>query len=114
MEIFSALLAIYAGNSPVTGEFPSHKGQWRVALMFSLICAWINGFVNIREAGDMRRYRAHYDVIEMGVYSCVDKNEFNKFTKLRPVKIELGFYPSPVRAFGYCRCLCLRVHPSMC
>ena len=23
-----------------------HKGQWRGALMFSLICAWINGWVN--------------------------------------------------------------------
>ena len=40
-----------------------HKGQWRRALMFSLICAWINGWVNNREAGDLRRNRAHYDVI---------------------------------------------------
>ena len=32
-----------------------HKGQWRGALMFSLICAWISGWVNIREAGDLRR-----------------------------------------------------------
>ena len=36
-----------------------HKGQWRGALMFSLICVWINGWVNNREAGDLRRYRAH-------------------------------------------------------
>ena len=35
-----------------------HKGQWRGALMFSLICVWINGWVNNREAGDLRRYRA--------------------------------------------------------
>ena len=40
-----------------------HKGQWRGALMFSLICVWINGWVNYREAGDLRRYRVHYDVI---------------------------------------------------
>ena len=46
-------------RSPV--NFP-HKGQWREALMFSLICAWINGWVNNREAGDFRRHRAHYDV----------------------------------------------------
>ena len=39
-----------------------HKGQWRGALMFSLICAWINGWINNREAGDLRRYPAHYDV----------------------------------------------------
>ena len=37
MATFAALLAICAGNSQVTGEFP-HKGQWRGALMFSLIC----------------------------------------------------------------------------
>ena len=42
-----------------------HKGQWRGALMFSLICVWINSWVNNGEAGDLRRYRAHYDVIVM-------------------------------------------------
>ena len=42
-----------------------HKGQWRGALMFSFICVWIDGWVNNREAGDLRRYRAHYDVIVM-------------------------------------------------
>ena len=40
-----------------------HKGQWRGALMISLICVWLNDWVNNREAGDLRRYRAHYDVI---------------------------------------------------
>ena len=47
-----------AVNSP-------HKGQWRGALMFSLICAWLNGWVNNGEAGNLRRNRAHYDVIVM-------------------------------------------------
>ena len=61
METFSALLALCAGNSPVYGEFP-HKGQWRGALMFSLICAWINRLVNNHEAGDLRRHRAHYNI----------------------------------------------------
>ena len=49
-------------RSPVNSP---HKGQWRGALMFSLICVWINGWVNNREAGDLRRYRAHYEVIVM-------------------------------------------------
>ena len=40
-----------------------HKGQWRGALMLSLICVGINGWINNREAGDLRRYRGHYDVI---------------------------------------------------
>ena len=42
-----------------------HKGQWRGALMFSLICVWINDQVNNREAGDLRRYHVHYDLIVM-------------------------------------------------
>ena len=58
METFSALLAICAGNSP-------HKDQWHGALMFSLMCVWINSWVNNRKAGDVRRYSAHYDVSEI-------------------------------------------------
>ena len=49
-------------RSPVNSP---HKGQWRGALMFTLTCARINGWVNNRDAGDLRRYRAHYDVIVM-------------------------------------------------
>ena len=52
-ETFSALLALCTGNSPVTGGFP-HKGQLRGALKFSLICAWTRGWVNHRDAGDLR------------------------------------------------------------
>ena len=49
-------------RSPVNSP---HKGQWRGASMFSLICPWINGSVNNREAGDLRCHRTHYDVIVM-------------------------------------------------
>ena len=51
----------YPVNSP-------HKGQWRRALMFSLICARVNGWVNNGEAGDLRRNRAHYGVTVMDVF----------------------------------------------
>ena len=64
METLSEQLALCAGNSPVPVNSP-HKGQWRGALMFSLICVWINGWVNNREVGDLRRHRGHYDVIVM-------------------------------------------------
>ena len=53
METFSALPV----NSP-------HKGKWCGAL-FSLICSWLNTWVNNDEAGDLRRYRTHHDVIAM-------------------------------------------------
>ena len=49
-------------RSPVNSP---HKGQWRGPLMFSLICVWINGWVNDCEAGDLRRHLGHYDVIVM-------------------------------------------------
>ena len=42
-----------------------HKGQWRGALMFYLICAWINAWANNCEPGDLRRHRSHHDVIVM-------------------------------------------------
>ena len=61
METFYALLALCAGKSPVLVNSP-HKGQWRGALMFSSIYAWIDDWVNNREAGDLRRRRGHYDV----------------------------------------------------
>ena len=62
METFSALLAPCAGNSPVNSP---HKGQWRGALMSSLICTWINAWVSNREVGYWIRHHAHYDVIVM-------------------------------------------------
>ena len=59
METFSALLALCALNSPVAGEFPSQRPVTRSFQIF------YDRQVNNREAGDLRRYRAHYDVIVM-------------------------------------------------
>ena len=62
---------IFRVTGHLCGEFtgprwiPPSKGQWHGALMFSLICAWINDWVNNRKAGDLRRHRAHYDVSVM-------------------------------------------------
>ena len=65
METFSALLALCAGNSPVTGEFPSQRPVTRSFDVSFLIGAWTNGWVNNRDTGDLRRHRAHHDVIVM-------------------------------------------------
>ena len=43
-------------RSPVNSP---HKSQWHGALIFSLICVWVNNC----EAGDLRRHRGHYAVI---------------------------------------------------
>ena len=54
-------------RSPVNSP---HKGQWRGALMFSLIYVWINGSINNGEAGDLRRHRAHYEVTVLLALPC--------------------------------------------
>ena len=59
-------LALSAGNSRVTGEFHTQRPVTRSFDVF-FICPWINGCVNNCEAGDLRRHRAHYDVIVMPV-----------------------------------------------
>ena len=78
-----------------------HKGQWRGALMFSLICAWINGWVNNREAGDLGRHRAHHDVI---VIRCLSGNISKcSFTRGQ-------FWPSGI----VIACVCVSVCVSVC
>ena len=64
MEKFSALLTICVENSPVSGEFPAQRP---VTCSFDVFfdLRLINRWVNNGEAGDLRRYRAHYDVILM-------------------------------------------------
>ena len=55
---------IFRVTGHLCGEFTGRR--WIPgALMFSLICVQINGWVNNRKAGDLRRYRTHYVVIVM-------------------------------------------------
>ena len=72
MVTFSALLTLCAGNSLVTSESQSQRSAMQ---MFSLICAWTYGCVNIRDTGDLRRHRAHYDVTVM-FSSCENAMSF--------------------------------------
>ena len=106
METVSALLALCAGihrwpvNSPL-------KGKWRGALLFYLIYSWINGWVNNREAGDLRRHRAHYGVIVMApwrIYALVNKaitGSDNSFPDVQhQAIIETNSDPLLIRLFG--------------
>ena len=67
METFSALLAICAENSPVPGEFPVQRPVTRSFDVFFDLRLNKRLSKNNREAGDLRRYRAHYDVTVMYV-----------------------------------------------
>ena len=67
--------------SPVNSP---HKSQWHGALIFSLICAWIHGWVNNRDTGDFRRHCAHYYVIVMG--RCKFNKIWSSSIKLLAIK----------------------------
>ena len=94
METVSALL-----DGHLCGEFTGfpHKGQWRRALMYSLICARINGWVNNREAGDLRRHPTHCDVIVMICFYFSMNSSWTSPTGNRSVSHLLGCSTSPAR-----------------
>ena len=92
-EIVNTQIVTYFGNIMIS--FPTlrrspvdspNKGQWREALMFSLICAWTNNGANSRYASDLKRRRTHYDVTVMNFnlkqlyiyYFITDLNELLK------------------------------------
>ena len=61
---------------------PHTKASDAEFLMFSLICVWMNGWVNNREAGDLRCHRGHYDVNVMNsgqryLHETDTENRFN-------------------------------------
>ena len=72
-------------RSPVNSP---HKGQWRGTLMFSLTYAWIRGWVNHREAGDLRRHQAHYDLIVMISHPSVNSNKI--YCPQSSIRVKIG------------------------
>ena len=68
---------IFHVTGHLCGEFtgprwiPSTKVSDADLWCFRLICVWINGWMNNREAGDFRHYRAHYDVIVINDKSVI-------------------------------------------
>ena len=63
--------SIFRVTGPLCGEFIGHrwiphtKASDAELWCFFFICAWINGWVNNHETGDLKRRRAHYNVIVM-------------------------------------------------
>ena len=62
---------IFCVTAPLCGEFTGHrwipltKASDVELWWFSLICAWMTGWVNNWDASDMRCHRAHYDITEI-------------------------------------------------
>ena len=97
-------------TGPLRGEFTGHrripliKGQWCGALIFSSICAWINSWVNNREAGDLRHHRAHYDVIVMQHSFSADGGAMSQVTS--PMSHWLPRQPPTVYTMIVTQCFC--------
>ena len=86
METLFTLLAICAGNSPVTGEFPAQKPVTRSCDVFfdlRLNTRWVNN----GEAGALRRHLAHYDVIVM-----IHREGSTNQLFVHPLAIVLGLF----------------------
>ena len=98
--------------SPVNSP---HKGQWRWALMFSLICAWINGWVNNREAGDLRRHRGHYDVNVMvtGIISICVTTLLYDINTTRPIQNGPHFADDIFKSIFFDEYLCICIQISL-
>ena len=73
-------------RSPVNSP---HKGQWRGTLMFSMICTWINAWVNNRKAGDLSRHCALYDVIVMVTILKEIDHDVTIVSSMSPTAVEV-------------------------
>ena len=84
-------------RSPVSSP---HQSQWPGALMF-FICSWIHGWVNNREAGDLRRHRARYGVSVMYKntfdYATFIDSGVGTATKIHPVVTFGQVWCNPIR-----------------
>ena len=67
-----------------------HKGHWGGAWMFSLICAWMNGWVNNHESGYLRHHLTHYDITVMkyNVYPTLQQATYMWFFSLHLVYLD--------------------------
>ena len=86
-------------RSPVNSP---HKGQWRGPLMFSLICVWINGWVDNREAGDLRCYHAHYGVTVMVTWPPLIWNHLSYFITNGRIIDNIKYIPQNIRQAKHC------------
>ena len=76
-------------RSPVNSPL---KGQWRGASIFSLICAWINGWVNNRDTDDLRRQCAPYDVTVMDEMDTAEESTTKLWVYFMQCTLSLTYF----------------------
>ena len=107
IETFSALLAICAGNSPITGEFPAQRPvTWSFDVFFDLCLN--KRLINNREAGDLRRHHSHYDVTLMNGAIGLANGSATKITRWLSEWITHAFTHSNM----YARNLHVKISPK--
>ena len=112
----SALLTLCARGMHRSHVNSPYKGQWCRALVVSLICAWISGWVNTREVGGFRRHRAHYGVIVMNNHGMDYLSLSIYMYQSRTVDmLILSKYVSIIKMYAHicvCLLLCIFAHRS--
>ena len=90
-------------TGPLCGEFTRHR--W-ISLTeasdaelwcFNWSSPWINGWVNNGEAGDLRRHRAHYDVIVMNICTAYLQHYWKVFIDMQGICIYITSIGAPYR-----------------
>ena len=69
-----------------------HKGQWRGALMFSLICAWTKVWAKNRDAGNLKRHHAHHGVTVMSYYFWRENFFYIHFQRIHDNRLIIRWY----------------------
>ena len=102
METFSPLLALCVGNAPVPGEFPAQRPVTRSFDGFLWSVPWINGWVNNREAGDLRRRHAHYDIIVMSWLCVIKRTKYlHCYGRYATSTVKINFTPTRNHSVHY-------------
>ena len=78
-----------------------HKAQWCGALVFSLICTWINGWENNGEAYDLTCHCAHYDVTVMGMFHLLQWC-WPLLWNVKLPNVSMASVPPPFQDEGFC------------
>ena len=116
METSFALLALCAGNSPVTGEFPSQRPVTRSFDVFFFIYGRINGWVNNREVWDA--IALIMASLWCSSWMLVVWNDFLRKKLVRTFKFEINFNGkfafSPAPKYIYIWGMILQMNEFMC
>ena len=89
-------------TGPFCGQFTGHrwipltKASDAELLMFSLIWAWTNGWVNNRDAGYLRRHRTLYDVTAMKTSNVVVNHTGGNVCYIPPRAFRIKWQIPPV------------------